>query len=694
MADTAARFRALAEDAVTDLLQLDPEHATDLGDHRYDDRLTDLSETGLAHAAARYADHRDELDSLDADELDPADAVDAEILRAGLDRRVFEIEQLREHTWNPLLWLPIDALYLLVSRDTLPLEDRLQALGGRLRAVPERLAVARTTLENMPRVHVETALTQISGLITMLRDEIPPLAGTAARTFMRVEPMRTAAEDALVEHRDWLLDQLEDAEGDPRLGPALYAARLHLTLDADLSAERIAAAAREHLDAVTEELTELAVGWVGPGEDAVRRAFDRVAAEAPDNATIVALAGRALAEATELVTGSGILRVPGDPVEIEVMPELRRGVAIAYCDAPGPLETGGVTRFAISPTPVGLAGRTGGVVLPGVQHRAGAEPDRARGHARARRAARAGPPLPGHHAGPAGAGQRLVHRGLGRARRGDHGPARLRRGPGPAAAAEDAAPDDHQRPAGRGRACGRDDRGAGAGADDRARLPGGGRGRRQVAAGPADQHPALDVLRRLHRAGPDAGRPDHVRRGARARQPATAAPAGPAGSGREPGIAGMRRTGMRRRLAAAVLLAALPLAGCGGSAGSTPGSPPDPPATAAAPTVTLQRGGGIAGVRDTVTVQPDGSWRRTAGTGPAGTGTLPAGQRDRLARMAADPALRAEATRTVPETECADGFDYRLTAGDTEVAWRECGSATTPPPVAGQIAALLLTSTK
>lgn len=89
MADTAARFRALAEDAVTDLLQLEPEHATDLGDHRYDDRLDDLSEAGLARAVAHYADHRDELDSLDTDDLDPADAVDAEILRAGLDRRVF-----------------------------------------------------------------------------------------------------------------------------------------------------------------------------------------------------------------------------------------------------------------------------------------------------------------------------------------------------------------------------------------------------------------------------------------------------------------------------------------------------------------------------------------------------------------------------------------------------------------------------
>jgi uncharacterized protein (DUF885 family) len=353
MADTAARFHALAEDAVEDLLRLDPEWATDLGDHRFDDQLTDLSEDGLAGAAATLADHRDELDSLDAAELEPADAVDAQILRAGLDRRLFGLQQLHEHTWNPLPWLPGEAIYLLLSRDTGPVEDRLRALGGRLEAVPDRLATARATVQDMPRVHVETALTQISGLISMLREQVPPLAGTAPRTFLSVEPMRTAAEDALVEHRDWLLEQLDGAHGDPRLGSSLFAAKLHLFLDADLSAEHVAATAREHLDRVTDELTELAVGWVGPGDDAIRRALDRAAAEAPDDRTIVSVARRSLAEATELVTSSGVVRVPDDPMEIEVMPELRRGVAVAYCDAPGPLEEGGITRFAISPTPAG-----------------------------------------------------------------------------------------------------------------------------------------------------------------------------------------------------------------------------------------------------------------------------------------------------------------------------------------------------
>ena len=44
----------------------------------------------------------------------------------------------------------------------------------------------------------------------------------------------------------------------------------------------------------------------------------------------------------------------------------------------------------------------------------------------------------------------------------------------------------------------------------------------------------------------------------------------------------------------------------------------------AAPVVSLQRFGGIGGNRDELTVQPDGSWRRTARVGGTTTGTLTA----------------------------------------------------------------------
>jgi hypothetical protein len=149
-----------------------------------------------------------------------------------------------------------------------------------------------------------------------------------------------------------------------------------------------------------------------------------------------------------------------------------------------------------------------------------------------------------------------------------------------------------------------------------------------------------------------------------------------------------------RRLAAAIVLAALPLAACstGSGTGAGPGGGTASGA-APAPVVSLQRFGGIAGTRDEITVQPDGSWRRTARAGGTTTGTLTADRRDQLRRMAAEPMLRAEATRTVPESDCADAFDYSLTVGATRIAWRDCDTAMSLPATASRIARFLLENT-
>src|SRR6185503_13588423 len=40
-----------------------------------------------------------------------------------------------------------------------------------------------------------------------------------------------------------------------------------------------------------------------------------------------------------------------EPVGVIEMPEYKRGVAVAYCDSSGPLETSPQTFYAISPTP-------------------------------------------------------------------------------------------------------------------------------------------------------------------------------------------------------------------------------------------------------------------------------------------------------------------------------------------------------
>jgi uncharacterized protein (DUF885 family) len=51
------------------------------------------------------------------------------------------------------------------------------------------------------------------------------------------------------------------------------------------------------------------------------------------------------------VREKGIVTVPEEPLEIIPMPEFQQGVALAYCDSPGPLEANLKTFYAVSPIP-------------------------------------------------------------------------------------------------------------------------------------------------------------------------------------------------------------------------------------------------------------------------------------------------------------------------------------------------------
>ena len=59
----------------------------------------------------------------------------------------------------------------------------------------------------------------------------------------------------------------------------------------------------------------------------------------------------ALVDTTRFVREKNLVTLPDEPLEIIEMPEFQRGVALAYCDSPGPLERGQKTFYAVSPIP-------------------------------------------------------------------------------------------------------------------------------------------------------------------------------------------------------------------------------------------------------------------------------------------------------------------------------------------------------
>ena len=123
-------LRRLAGEYVDDLARRHPDTATELGDHRFDELLPDRSEAALADERRGLDDFAARLTDLDVAALEPELRVDAALMAGDVARRLFEIEELREHTWNPLLANPGSAIYMLLARDYAPLPDRLHSLAG------------------------------------------------------------------------------------------------------------------------------------------------------------------------------------------------------------------------------------------------------------------------------------------------------------------------------------------------------------------------------------------------------------------------------------------------------------------------------------------------------------------------------------------------------------------------------------
>ncbi len=351
---TTDDFERLAGAVLGELLERHPESATFLGDHRSDDRLDDQSPEAQAEEVAWAGRRLADLDAVDPAALSAADRVDADILRNALHSRRYELEQLRETEWDPLVANPGTAVYALLARDFAPLGDRLRSAAGRLAAVPARLAQARAALGSMPRVHVETAIGQFTGTRTLLATELERALGEEPALRREVEPARDDAVAALDEHLDWLRSCLEPADGDPRLGAERFSRKLALTLDTASDSDAVLARAESDLERIEELIAETAARLDhGDADGRVRRVLDRLAAEGHvDDETIVGLCVDAMAQTTAFVRAQDLVTVYDDPVEIIVMPEIHRGVAVAYCDPPGPLESSPLpTYFAVSPTP-------------------------------------------------------------------------------------------------------------------------------------------------------------------------------------------------------------------------------------------------------------------------------------------------------------------------------------------------------
>lgn len=365
-------WESLAQRFIDEMPALSPVGATSMGDHRFDGELNEVSAQARATEAAFIRNYQAELAKIDRHKLSRANQVDFALLEHELESSLWTLEELQPWAWNPLTYTQLagGAIYSLMAREFAPLEDRLVNVTKRLEQFPRLFEQVRETLvpERVPQIHAETAIKQNRGALSILENQVKPsLSALSEKQQTRLVAAMEIATAAVETHQAWLENSLlPNAKGDFRAGAETFDRKLAFALNTPLSRQQIRSRAESEFDRVRAEMYEVARVIYGekyplakfpaePDENfrqvIIRAGLEVAYQDLPPRDGIVSTAKAQVQQATEFVREHDLVRVPDDPVEVIIMPEFARGFSIAYCDSPGPLDTGQKTFYAISPIP-------------------------------------------------------------------------------------------------------------------------------------------------------------------------------------------------------------------------------------------------------------------------------------------------------------------------------------------------------
>lgn len=361
---------ASASDVVRDVadrywearLEASPLFATFLGDHRYDDRVDDLSAEGEARQRATWLGFLGEAEAVDARELDGTDRITRQLLIeeigdavAGIDARLIELTSDQMQGIHAELLTMAGQLRAAEPEHAAMAVTRIRAMGGMLDQAVERYRAGLAAGRTPARTCIDRSINQIDGYLGTPLDQ-DPFANLAGPSDWEGEAawrddLRAAVEadlrPAFARYRTALADELAPLarpDDQPGLcwlpdGDELYRHLIRHQTGLDLTPEELHEIGMQE---ATEELPAQyrVLGRRAFGTDDLAEIFDHLLNDQDlrygNGDEIIADARRCLDEATAAM-GDWFGIVPQAPCVLTPIPDfLAADAPAAYYTPPAP----------------------------------------------------------------------------------------------------------------------------------------------------------------------------------------------------------------------------------------------------------------------------------------------------------------------------------------------------------------------
>src|SRR5213594_3537276 len=163
------RLNALFKDYLDEHFRQQPLEATQLGEHRFDHLLDDVTprarEGWLAHTRQTLQELPKKVDYA---KLSRTGQIDYEIFKQELTRTVWLAKNTHPFEEDPRTYNSYinDSVYLLLAQSTLPKETNVANCIARMAQIPTIIAAAQDSLRQPARPILETAIRQNCGAIS------------------------------------------------------------------------------------------------------------------------------------------------------------------------------------------------------------------------------------------------------------------------------------------------------------------------------------------------------------------------------------------------------------------------------------------------------------------------------------------------------------------------------------------------
>ncbi|MBC7893916.1 MAG: DUF885 domain-containing protein [Cytophagaceae bacterium] len=333
----AQAFARLADDYLDEWAKRHPSIAAGNGIHDHDGELEDYSPKAVAAEVAWLRRVKLELAAIPRRELPPDELVDHRILDGIIDAWLLELDGMRNHARNPMIYASAiaDGVHNLMTMESSRAQNRMRRIRNKLRHVPRLLEAARTNLDNPPRVLVERGITMFEGASAMLGDDLakafPGPRGDSRNDMLREAADARIAIDGFV---TWMkTDLLPRANGKNALGEAYVEARYRAEELIDVPAKDLLAIGARELSREQALFKDVAAK-VDPTRPAID-VWRSLRKDHPKQGELVAATQAAVADLQAFVTAKDLAGIPpGEQVVVEASRPFDLGLASMHASPP------------------------------------------------------------------------------------------------------------------------------------------------------------------------------------------------------------------------------------------------------------------------------------------------------------------------------------------------------------------------